>query len=190
MALGRLPSGIEVNGAEYPVRTDYRDILQIFEACQDPELTNSEKLQVMLTIFYQGFAEMPADDYKEALRQAQWFIDCGREDTGDREQRKLLDWEQDERLIFPAVNKIAGQEVRALEYLHWWTFMGYFMEIEEGMLSTVLGIRQKKAKRKPLEKWEREFYANNKSICDLRQHITARDQEELDFWEDLLKEDT
>lgn len=189
MALGRLPSSVEINDKEYPVRTDYRDILQIFEACQDPELTNSEKLMVMLTIFYQDFGEMPTDDHEEALKLAKWFIDCGRENAEDREQQKLLDWEQDERLIFPAVNKIAGMEVRAMEYLHWWTFMGYFMEIEEGMLSTVLGIRQKKAKKKPLEKWEREFYANNKSICDLRQPSMARDQEELDFWDDLLKED-
>lgn len=190
MALGRLPVSVEINGVEYSIRTDYRDILQIFEACQDPELTNSEKLMVMLTIFYKGFTEIPADDYEEALKWAKWFIDCGRENAEEKEQRKMLDWEQDERLVFPAINKIAGKEVRAMEYLHWWTFMGYFMEIEEGMFSTVLGIRQKKAKKKPLEKWEREFYANNKSICDLRQQNTTRDQEELDFFMDLLKEDS
>ena len=38
------------------------------------------------------------------------------------------------------------------------------MEIEEGTFSTVLGIRQKKAKGKRLEKWEEEFYRNNKDF--------------------------
>ncbi|WP_278320796.1 hypothetical protein [Lacrimispora sphenoides] len=38
------------------------------------------------------------------------------------------------------------------------------MEIEEGTFSMVLGIRQKIAKGKKLEKWEEEFYRNNKAL--------------------------
>ena len=92
----------------------------------------------------------------------------------------MLDWEQDESIIFPAINKVAGAETRSQSYIHWWTFMGYFMEIEEGTFSMVLGIRQKKAKHKKLEKWEQEFYRNNKELCDLKKRYTEEEQAEID----------
>ena len=47
-----------------------------------------------------------------------------------------------------------GEYLRAEKYMHWWTFLGYFMEVEDGLFSQVLSIRQKKARHKKLEKWE------------------------------------
>ena len=37
--IGTLPEVLLVNGKEYLVRTDYRNVLQVFEAFQDPELS-------------------------------------------------------------------------------------------------------------------------------------------------------
>ena len=54
----------------------------------------------------------------------------------------------DEAIIFPANNKAAGCEVRAVLYLHWWTFLGYFGEIVEGLFSTIMSIRHKRAEGK------------------------------------------
>ena len=47
-------------------------------------------------------------------------------------------------------------------------------------------IRQKMAKGKHLEKWEREFRRNNKKICDLKKRYTKEEQEEIDYWNKLL----
>lgn len=48
--------------------------------------------------------------------------------------------------------------------------MGYFQSVDkEDLLSMVLSIRQKKAKGKKLEKWEKEFYTNNKNLCSYKQ---------------------
>ena len=63
---------------------------------------------------------------------------------------------------------------------------GSTMEIEEGTFSTVLGIRQKRAKGKKLEKWEQEFYRNNKRQCDLKRKHTKEEQAEIDYWNRLL----
>ena len=49
-----------------------------------------------------------------------------------------MDWDQDAPLIVPAINKVLGGEVRAMPYLHWWTFVGAYMEIGEGVFSSVL----------------------------------------------------
>jgi len=97
-----------------------------------------------------------------------------------------MDWEQDENILFPAINKVAGFETRSIEYLHWWTFLGYYMEISEGVFSHVLSIRMKKAKGKKLEKWEREFWSSNKSICVLREKISEEEKAERDRLNALL----
>ena len=86
-------------------------------------------------------------------------------------------WEQDAGMIVPAVNRVAGCEVRALPYLHWWTFLGYYMEIGDGLFAQVLNIRQKKSKGKKLEKWEKEFYRENKKIIDLKKEAKRPEQE-------------
>lgn len=164
--LGQLPRTAEVAGKTYRIRTDYRVILRIFAAVSDPELTDKERVLVCLANIYPDFAGIPNSALPEAYEQAVKFIEAG--SSRGKQGPKLIDWEKDEALIFPAVNQAAGKEVRELEYLHWWTFMGYFQSIDsESLLSTVLRIRQKKRKRKKLETWEQEFYNANRQMCDL-----------------------
>lgn len=185
--IGCLPTSLQIGDIEYPIETDFRNVLIVLAACADPDYTEKEKLWILMRrIFRDGFYEIPPEYMEEALQKAKWFLDCGQEEDNRKPPIKVLDWEQDEPIIFPAVNKIAGMETRSQEYIHWWTFMGYFSEIEEGTLSVVLGIRQKKAKGKKLEKWEREFYRNNKKLCDLKRRYTAEEQAEIDYWKKKL----
>ena len=179
--IGALPPSLNVAGIDYPIETDYRNILIAMAACADPEYTDKEKLYILMRRLYRDSLKLiPEDCIPEAAEKAKWFLDCGQTSEEKKPPRRLIDWEQDEAIIFPAVNKVAHMEVRAVQYIHWWTFMGYFMEIEEGTFSTVLGIRQKRAKGKSLEKWEKEFYRNNKDICDIRTRYTEEEQEEID----------
>ena len=90
----------------------------------------------------------------------------------------MMDWEQDAPLIFAAVNRVAGREVRADAFLHWWTFLGLFMEIRDSTFATVLMLRQKKARGKPLEPWERDFWQKNAGVCRLRPRLTGAEQAE------------
>lgn len=173
--IGNLPESVNVNGREYAVRTNFRDILKILCAFNDPELDDSEKVYICLFILYEDFDEIPQTDYEAAFSAAIDFIDHGVESDG-RKSSRTMDWEQDEGIMFPAINKVAGREVRKEKYLHWWTFMGYYMEISEGVFSQVLSLRSKKARGKPLEKWEREFWENNKGICALKPKLSAEEQ--------------
>ena len=185
--IGVLPNDLEVGGVTYPIETDYRNILVFLAACGDPDLSAAEKLEILMKRLYRdGFDEIPKEHMEEAILRAKWFVDCGQEDDDKKPARKVMDWEQDEPILFPAINKVAGMETRAVPYIHWWTFSGYFMEIEEGTFSTVLGIRQKKTKGKKLEKWEQEFYRNNRKLCDVRRRYTEEEQAEIDYWNKLL----
>jgi hypothetical protein len=64
--------------------------------------------------------------------------------------------------------------------MHWWTFMGYFMEIRDTTYATILGLRGKKAHGKRLEKDEREFWQHNRGLCELRTKYTEDEIAEIE----------
>lgn len=174
--IGTLPKQLEVDGKMYDIRTDYRECLLIFEAFSDPELTIQEKQRVMLEILYK---EIP-DNLQEAANKAKWFLDCGKDHEESEKEKPLYSWEQDEQLIFSAVNNVAGHEVRADEYMHFWTFIGLFQGIGESLFSTVINIRDKKNHGKKLDKTDQEFYEKNKPLIDLKKKRSKEEQEEYD----------
>lgn len=173
--IGSLPKSLNINGTEYAIRSDFRDVLKIVCAFSDPELENEEKIYICLFILYEDFEELPKDDYEAAFNAALEFIDHS-SSKNDKKSFRIMDWEQDENIMFPAINKVAGFETRSVDYLHWWSFMGYFMEISDGVFSHILSLRAKKAKNKKLEKWEREYWQANKDICVLKPKLTAEEQ--------------
>jgi hypothetical protein len=185
--IGNLPKQLNVNGVDRAIRSDFRTALLIFQGCADPELSDYEKARVIIECLYEDFDSIPPEDYQDANNKASWFLEGGNQgDNAKQSGKKLMDWEQDEQIIFSAVNKVAGCETRSLDYLHWWTFLGYFSEVGEGLFSSVISIRQKKNKGKKLEKYEEEFYRENKSMIDLKTKLTAEEQAELDYYNKLL----
>ena len=144
-----LPTSVFFGGKEWDIDPDFRQVLRILEAMEDPDLTDGEKATVCLVNLY-------------------------------------VDWTQDAPLILPAVNRAAGFEVRSADFLHWWTFLGYFMEIKDSVYSTVLSLRGKKARHKKLEKSEQEFWNENIGICRLKPKLTAEEQAEKERLKQIL----
>ena len=169
MASYSLPTEIEFDdGSVFPIRErgDFRMVLDCFEILNDQELTKEERLMTSLIVFLEDFETMEdlsrLPSIEEAVMKMNLFFNCGEPVfESDVEKPKLIDWEQDSVLIFSAVNNVAGREIRLDEYLHWWTFIGYYMAVGESSLATVVGIRSKIAKNKPLEKYEKEFKREN-----------------------------
>lgn len=174
--IGALPTALEVDGVLCEIRTDYRVALTIFEAQNNPELSDEEKLAVMVKSLYKKEPENIA----EAAVKAVWFLDGGDVPKGKQAPKRIMDWKQDEQLIFSALNKAAGCEIRAVKYLHWWTFLGYFREVGEGLFSQVINIRSKKARGKKLEKWEEEFCLENEELIRLRPNYSQAEQKRVE----------
>lgn len=164
-----LPTTIKINDTIYTIRNlgDYRMVLDCFQVLNDVELSEKERIIACLIIFYEDLNELEdvlsldGDTTQSLLDNAFLFFNCGQKHSSGETNYKTLDWEQDSQLISSAVNKVAGKEVRAEQYLHWWTFMGYFNAVGESALATVIGIRSKIAKGKKLEKYENEFRRDN-----------------------------
>ena len=172
-----LPTSLYIKGVGFSIRTDFRDILYILEQFNNPDLLEESKALICLEVLYIDFDKIPENDYEEALIQAKEFIDMGIKEDG-KNKPTLMDWEQDGAMIVPAVNKVLGQEIRSLPYLHWWTFLSAYLEIGEGLFSSVISIRNKKAKKKKLEKYEQEFYRDNKNLIDLKRKESEEERED------------
>ena len=155
-----LPTSVEVNGTEYEIRSDYRDILTIIEAISDAELGDQDKAEVMLDVFYPAFCDMPQSDYEEAVRQCALFINCGKEQREEKRGPKLMDWQQDFSL----------------------TWIAAYQEIGDCTFAQVVSIRSKRAKGKKLDKSEQEFYKNNRDLVDFKRQYTAADEQTISKW--------
>lgn len=178
-----LPKTVTVAGAEHPIRTDYRDILTICTALTDPELDNQGRAEVLLNIFYPELEMMPAEHYQEAVDCCFWFINCGNDERQDqRLAPKLVDWEQDFRYIVAPINRVMGQEVREVEYLHWWSFIAAYYEIGDCLFAQIVRIRNLLAKGKSLDKTDAAWYRENRSMVDLKITYSEAEEAVMDLW--------
>ena len=166
-----LPKTVTVKNREYHIRRDgdYRMVLDCLSALDDAELSESERILSSIAIFYDEiksiediFVVFSKDDLQDAVDAMQDFMNGGdMANSGYHSNIKLIDWEQDEKLICSAINSVAKCEIRLVEYMHWWTFLSYYMSVGDSALTTVISIREKSAKGKKLEKWEQQFKRDN-----------------------------
>lgn len=183
--IGRLPDSITVSDKEYKLRTDYRNVLDTFIVFNDPDISMLEKWYIATYMLLEDFscyedleeAIIDGFDLRECIKELSFFINAGEKEENKAEKPPLYDWEQDEQIIFSAVNNVARQEVREAEYIHWWTFLSYFNEIGEGLFSYVVGIRKKKQTGQKLDKAEQKFYREHKSMIDIKVRHTLEEQQ-------------
>lgn len=177
-----LPISLEVCGVEYEIRSDYRAVLDILAALSDIELDTNEKALIALVILYPAFEEMPTEHYQEALNKCFWFIDCGNEEDHAHKAPKLMDWEQDFQYIAAPINRVVGTEIRALEYLHWWSFISAYYEIGDCTFAQIVRIRDKKARGKALDKQEKEWYKQHRQMVDFKQTYSEVEKDLSKKW--------
>lgn len=182
MTCWELPKTAVIGQYEYRLNTDYRDILDIIERLNKRSRPEWTDLYVCMSLFYEEFEKMPASDYEEAIKTLFWFISCGQDTEDQSPAPKRMDWEQDSPLIISDINRVCGQDIRALPYLHWWTFISWFCGIGDGLLATVVSIRDKKRKGKKLEEWEREYYREHRNQIDFKTDYTSEEEELLQVW--------
>lgn len=188
-----LPTTINIGDKICQIRDDgdYRMVLDCFVVLQDSELAdNQERVLSALIIFYEdldvdNIFYLSNDEIMERTKKMYNFFECGEDNTyANKKDYKLLDWDQDSQIIMSAINNVAGKEVRAEEYLHWWTFMGYYMSIGESAFSTIVSIRYKIITGKKLEKYERDFKKDNPQYF-IWNHKTIEELEAEQFVRDL-----
>ena len=177
-----LPKSVEINGRKYRIHTDFRCILDIFEVLNDVNLTDQERGILALGFFYPEFESMHREDIEDSIKKMFWFIRGGDSRDESSKQPKLVDWEQDFPYIIAPINRIAGHDIRSDEYVHWWTFLAYYMEIGDCTFAQIVKIRNAKAKGKKLDKFDADWYRDNRDIVDMKTKYSKAEDELLKLW--------
>lgn len=176
--VGYLPETLEIGGMEYEINSDFRACLTVLTAFNDSELTNQDKLMVMIVVFFGEENISCITDYAEAYSKVVWFLNCGKNITEAEDERPLpplMDWEQDEQLIFSGIAATIGRDIRMDTYCHYWSFISYFMGMGECTFTAVKSIRHKLAKHEKLEKWEQDFYRDNREVVDIKREAEMKE---------------
>ena len=172
-----LPHSVNIDGREYAVRTDYRVILEILIMLRDPDLTDGDKEEALLRMFYR---DRPPDR-KKAVKACLDFIDPK---PASRPGPELVDWEYDFDLLAGPVNRNLGFECREAKELHWRTFVGAFLEIgPESLFSRVLRVRHKLKTGRKLEKHERQLLNHSRELVVVPSRYSEEEQEILNAWQ-------
>lgn len=176
-----LPYSVNIDGEKINIRNkcDFRVALDVIEALNDEDLTEQEKIQCALYIFY-GEELTKISNYEEAVKQMLIVINGGEQETDQTEKPRLMDWKHDFPILVAPINRVLNCEIRSVDYLHWWTLLSAYYEIGECTFQNVVSIRSKRMKGKKLEKWEEEFYRENRKMIDLPQKLTKEEQDFLD----------
>lgn len=177
-----LPEAAELGGESYPFRADFRDVLQVIACLDDPDLPECSRWLVALNLFYK--TTVPRIHRQAAMEYLARFLTCG--EPEERAGARLLDWQQDAGAIISGVNHVAGQEIRALPFVHWWTFLSWFHSMPPGQLSTVVSIRDKLSRGKKLEDWEKDFYRQNKARIEIKPRLSRQEEAERQRLKQML----
>ena len=188
-----LPTTVEINGKKIKIRNkcDYRVVLDTIEILYDRELSQEQALICALYVFYdipKKTKSVEADvfnvvkDINTATMEMLKIINLG-EAPSNEERPRLVDWKRDFSLMAPPISRTLGYSVRdEKNFTHWYDFVGAYMEIGgECTFSHIISIRHKRMKGKKLEKWEEEFYRENRKMIDLPYNISPEDEDFLNF---------
>ena len=175
-----LPTSVAAGDKSYSVRSDFRVILEIFVMLDDPDLSDADKTEALLRMFY---VNRPPDA-EAALRAFTDFVDPRHSQKGERKKpSRLIDWQQDFDLMVAPINHILGFECRSADYLHWRTFLAAYLEIPpESVFARVLRIREKLRTGKKLEKYERTWYSKNRDLVHLKPKFSQAEEELIEAW--------
>ncbi|OON96011.1 MAG: hypothetical protein ATN36_06610 [Epulopiscium sp. Nele67-Bin005] len=184
-----LVTSVNINEQIYTIRNkaDWRIILSTLSMLQDAELDDDTK---SLSLFIMAFEEFSSYEdlllhQNNLLELSEWFFRfiCQFEEPNEAKLgANLYDWETDFNLIIAPINRVINSEIREMEYMHWWTFLGAFAEIGECLFSTVVSIRSKQNKKQKLEKWEATFVKEHKHLFKKRVVNDKATEEFLKKW--------
>lgn len=181
-----LPESLRVGQREWLIRSDFRCALDCMVVLEADELDDAEKADFVCQIIFPDYEEIyMAGLFQEAVSAAFSFLDGGRPKASGEQQTeskgKIVSWSEDAVMIFDAINKGRNMDIRR-ENVHWWTFLGYYMEIGESLFSSVISLRQKIRDGKKLEKYEKEFVQKNPQYFNVK-----NDEMHMEDADDLLK---
>lgn len=174
--LEQLPDKVKVDGAEYPINTDFRAIILIDQIMHDKELSDTERILSALNIFY---IEKAPEQTTQAIEKLVWFFRCDRKQDEQEKRRgrfqrhtRAIDYSIDSRLIWAAFLQEYQIDLTQPMNLHWWKFCALMENLSDTCkLSKVMMYRT--VDMSGMSKQQKSFYAKMRKKYELKGEETG-----------------
>lgn len=116
------PQYVKIKDKKYKINTDFRIAIKCNEIAEDEEIDGYEKT---LAIIYLLFGDDGLNDkfnYDKLLELARKYLACGKEIKEEDNQKKDMDYIEDEGLIRSSFQYDYKYDPYDKEYVHWWKF--------------------------------------------------------------------
>ena len=140
----------------YKLNTDFRVGVQMVQATEDKDLSDYEKLQVMVMLLFTD--EHP--NTEESTECIEWFLNEWNHDHHQKGGVKSMDFDVDQGRIYSAFLSQYHIDLNNTN-MHFWKFMYLLSNLEECAFTRVVEIRTKKIDAK-MSKEEKILYSNAK----------------------------
>lgn len=167
----KLPTSVLINGAKYPIRSDFRTMIKFEQLMLDPDVTNQDKVLLALKLFY----PVIPSDMNKAVDQMMWFYRCDkRENLYEKKAKKrkhkradrIYDFECDDDYIYAAFMSQYHLDLHKVRHLHWWKFRAMFNSLnDDTQFVKIMEYRAVELDKVPKEK--RAFYKRMKQLYAL-----------------------
>lgn len=137
---GNLPTSFRIGGKKYEISSDFRTMLELEEIFSSDDLTDAQKAEQVLRLFYGCIPE----NVEEAAEKLCFFWQGGRRENPDKRRRQtagddfyhrpIYSFTHDAGLIYGAFLTQYGMDLTDVEYLHWWKFKAMFECLEDDRL--------------------------------------------------------
>ena len=180
-----LPDSVEVCGQLIRISTSFRTGILFEETIHDLRLSDTEKLQTALALYFPDTTFDGIDAVGEAIGQLLWFYRCGvdpEETTGSNDEEDSADkdpqysYEHDADYIYAAFRQAYNIDL-AKDDLHWWQFRALFQALpEDTQIMKIIGYRAMKIPAK-MSKDQKQFYQRMKRLYKLPESEDKRQLE-------------
>lgn len=163
MLLDDLPKEIKGKRIHY----DFRTLIKYEMLLRNEELTESEKIEKAIKLFY---IDMP-ENLQEAIEDLNWFYQCGKQRKGEKSesQSPAYDFACDDEMLYSSFFQDYGVKLDDLTDLHWWSFIAMMSGLsDKTIFKTAVGYRV--ADTSKMSKEMKEHYERCKEIFAINQN--------------------
>lgn len=183
----------------YPINSDFRIGIQVFQLLNDNEFSDSEKFYKAYDLLFldedketgesvpfkdENGEDIPLPDIQTAQEGMQWFLWGWYTDNNvesKKETKKDMDYDIDQWRIFSAF--LTQFEINLNEVsMHFWAFMGLLSTLEECAFTRVMDIRTKKIDPKisPSDKRELKEVKERYALEQVEEEMTPQEKADYD----------
>lgn len=179
----RLPLKAKIEDKEYPLNTDFRNVITYFKALKDNDLDAAGRLELLLKLF---FKKVPADMLSAVKYIFEYYLPGGsplKTKKKKVQKNRVIPfcYEKDHALIYAAFRQQYGIDLNGIG-MHWFTFKALFDGLaEQTYFRQVVNFRQTPIKDIPKEK-RREFLEamEDLKIIEVNSEETKRSAVEIE----------